>query len=67
MSDGNLNQPGTKKECYQMMSELTAAFKEKVGSIVCHEIKGEDTGTPLLSCDDCIAEAAALLDKICWG
>ena len=67
MSDGNLDQPGTKKECYQMMSELTAAFKEKVGSIVCREIKGEDTGTPLLSCDDCIAEAAALLDKYLLG
>lgn len=67
MSDGNLDHPGTKKECYKMMRELTEAFADKNGSIVCSEIKGVDTKKVLRSCDGCIEDAVALLDKYLLG
>ena len=42
-------------------------FKEKNGSIVCREIKGVDTGNVLRTCDGCIEDAVALLDKHLLG
>ena len=63
LSDGNLNSPGTKKECYKMMQQLIKAFADKNGSIICREIKGFDTGEVKRSCDGCIEDAVAILDK----
>lgn len=67
MSDGDLEHPKTKRECYKMMQQLIAEFKEKNGSIVCSEIKGVETGKVLRSCDGCIEDAVALLDKHLLG
>lgn len=67
MSDGNLDRPATKKECYKMMKTLTEAFAEKNGSTICREIKGVETNKVLRSCDGCIEDAAALLDKYLLG
>ena len=67
ISDGNLDHPATKKECYQMMQKLIAEFTEKNGSIICREIKGVDTGKVLRSCDGCIEAAVALLAKYLLG
>ena len=67
ISDGNLDHPATKKEFYQMMQKLIAEFTEKNGSIICREIKGVDTGKVLRSCDGCIEDAVALLDKYLLG
>ena len=67
ISDGNLDHPTTKKECYQMMQKLIAEFTEKNGSIICREIKGVDTGKVLRSCDGCIEDAVELLDKYLLG
>ncbi len=67
MSDGNLDKPGTKKECYKMMKELTEAFVNKNGSMICKEIKGVETKKVLRSCDGCIEDAVALLDKYLLG
>ena len=33
ISDGNLDHPGTKRECYQMMQTLIKEFTDKNGSI----------------------------------
>lgn len=67
ISDGNLDQPATKKECYGMMQTLTQEFADRNCSIVCRELKGEDTGTPLKSCDEYIGDAVELLDKYLLG
>ncbi len=67
MSDGSLDKPGTKKECYKMMKELTEAFVNKNGSMICKEIKGVETKKVLRSCDGCIEDAVALLDKYLLG
>ncbi len=67
LSDGNLDKPATKKQCYHMMQKLIAAFADKNGSIVCREIKGVDTGNVLRSCNGCIEDAVELLDKYLLG
>ena len=67
MSDGNLENPRTKRECYRMMQQLIDEFRQKNGSIICREIKGTDTGTVLRSCDGCIEDAVELLDKHLLG
>lgn len=67
MSDGNLDNPQTKRACYDMMQKLTEEFVKKNGSIVCREIKGVDTGKVLRSCDGCIEDAVELLDKYLLG
>ena len=67
MSDGDLEDPKTKKECYAMMKKLVEEFKAKNGSINCAEIKGIETGKVLRSCDGCIEDAVELLDKHLLG
>ncbi len=67
LSDGNLDNPKSKKECYKMMQTLIKEFADKNGSIICREIKGVDTGSVLRSCDGCIEDAVAILDKHLLG
>lgn len=66
-SDGNLDNPKTKKNCYNLMTLATAMFKEKNKSIICSEIKGVETGEVLRSCDGCIMDAVEILDKLLLG
>lgn len=62
-SDGNLEGPKTKKETYHKVRDLTAAFEEKNGSVICRRLKGQDGGPVLRSCDGCIEDAAQLLEE----
>ena len=62
-SDGDLEKPRTKKDCYRDMKALTAQFKEMNGSVICREIKGVDTGKVLRSCDGCIEDGVKLLEE----
>ncbi|MBE6035642.1 C-GCAxxG-C-C family protein [Aminipila sp.] len=64
ISDGNLDAPATKKESYKKMKEMTEAFREKNQSIDCSEIKGVTGGPVLRSCDGCIEDAAAIIEKM---
>lgn len=63
LSDGALDAPKTKKQCYKAMKELTGRFREKNGSVICRELKGVDTGNVLRSCDGCVEDAAEILDE----
>lgn len=67
ISDGDMDHPQTKRECYQMMKEATEAFLNKNKSIVCRQLKGVDTGEPLRSCDGCIQDAVEILDRLLLG
>lgn len=62
-SDGNLAAPGTRKICYSKSKKMIEKFKEKNGSIICHELKGVGTGTPLRSCGGCIKDAVVILEE----
>ncbi len=66
MSDGNMDDPKTKKQCYAMMKKLYAEFEEINGSTVCSELKstGNDNRK---SCDELIQCAVELLDKHLLG
>lgn len=67
LSDGNMDHPATKRQCYAMMQKLISEFAEKNSSTICKELKGVETGKPLRSCNGCIEDAVALLDKYLLG
>lgn len=48
-----------KKESYAFAAKLMKEFEEKVGSIICGEIKGKE----LCSCDSCIESAVKILEE----
>ena len=62
-SDGDLDKPGTKKETYKKIRSLSEKFADMNSSLVCRELKGVDTGSPLRSCNGCIADAADILEE----
>ena len=66
-SDGNMDKPGTKRECYALMRQAHDEFLSMNGSVICREIKGVDTGKVLRSCDGCIEDAVTILDKLLLG
>lgn len=45
------------------MKEVINRFKQKNGATVCRDLKGVDTGVCLRSCNDCVADAAELLEE----
>ena len=49
-----------KKTSYDFSRELMGVFEEKVGSIICSEIKGRE----LRSCDGCIEVAVKILEEV---
>lgn len=63
-SCGDLEMPVSKGKTYQLSRAITAKFREKNGSLVCRELKGIETGTPLRSCEGCILDAAALVEEL---
>ena len=64
MSDGNLDNPETKKQCYKKIKEMTNRFKDMNKSIICAEIKGVNGGNVLRSCDGCIEDAAKIVEEM---
>ncbi len=64
LSDGNLDKPASKRDCYGIMKKMTNAFLEKNQSINCKEIKGITGGAVLRSCDGCIEDAANILENM---
>ena len=64
LNSKGLGQCQSKKETYAMGRRLGEAFTEKVGSNVCRAIKGEESGEPLCSCDDCVACASGLVEEL---
>ena len=42
--------------------DMMTAFKAQNKSVICKELKGIETGTVLRACDDCVRDAAMLLE-----
>lgn len=63
-SDGNLEDPGTKADTYKLSKEMVTLFKEKTGGIICKDLKGVETGTPLCSCPDCICKGIEVVQEV---
>ncbi len=62
-SDADLDAPKTKGSTYKIAKELTKAFREKNGSVICADLKGVETGEPLRSCKGCIEDAAKIVEE----
>lgn len=63
-SDGNIECAGqTKASTYRLASKMQMEFADKVGSIICKQIKSGTDGKPLTSCADCIAIATEIAEK----
>lgn len=64
LANSNFNEIGkTKMKTYADVNSLAEEFKNMNGSIMCRDLKGLETKTPLRSCDGCIMDACAILDK----
>lgn len=46
-----------------LMRKIMTRFKQEAGSTQCRQLKGVDTGHPLLSCPQCVATACRLLEE----
>ncbi len=63
VSDGNLECPKTKLKTYELSEKMIGEFKEKVGSICCYEILGEEAGVPLRSCLGCMEDCCEIAER----
>lgn len=63
VSDGNLDAPKSKLNCYDTLAPMTQEFLEKNKSMNCRELKGLDTGVMLRSCPGCMQDAAEIIEK----
>lgn len=63
-SSGDLKKELTKASTYKLTREITRAFREKNGTLVCGELKGVETGKVLRSCPDCIMDAVEIAEKV---
>ena len=66
-SDGNLDDPQTKHQTYNLITDAKKRFKDKNKSCTCSELRGLETGVVLRPCDDCITDAIEILDDILLG
>lgn len=66
-SSGNLEHPDSKAESYKLSKEIVKRFAEQNKSVICKELKGVETGTPLRSCADCIKDAAAIAEQVLFA
>lgn len=62
-STGHTNHPDSKTISYEKSSSCIHAFEERNRSIVCRELRGEDTGIPLRSCPGCIEDAVEIIEE----
>ena len=64
-SDGNLENPSTKKASYALSRELLNRFSEKNGSVTCRVLKGlEGGGSVAVPCPICISTACDLVEQV---
>lgn len=55
----------TKAKTYKEVRELGSFFRDKNGSLICRELKGENpTGKPLRSCAGCIEDAVEIAENL---
>ena len=64
-SDGNLARPASKKDSYALSREIVRRFRERNGSVTCHELKGVGTDHgPLRPCPGCVEDACLILEEV---
>ena len=63
-SDGNLENPSTKKASYALSRELLNRFCEKNGSVTCRVLKGLEGDRAAVPCPICISTAGDLVEQV---
>lgn len=66
-SSGNLENPNSKAESYKLSREIVKQFEEQNQSVVCKTLKGIETGKVLRSCQDCIKDAATIVEQVLFS
>ncbi len=66
-ADGNIEAPKTKKDTYAIAKQLCDAFEKECGSLLCHELKGIETGKVLMPCPKCIDCGVRLCEEVLGG
>ena len=61
---GLINKDSGRMEVMQNSRYIISRFTEKNTTSVCKMLKGVDTGKVIRSCDDCVRDAAELLENI---
>ena len=59
----NSKNQNSKAKTIQDTREIVSAFLNQNKSITCKDLKGIETGVVLRSCEDCVRDAAELLEK----
>ena len=54
----------TKQATYEKTALTFSTFADQVGSTICKEILGVDSGTPLVDCDACIATGVSIVLQV---
>lgn len=62
-SSGKDNSGKSKAQTYKYAKDYVNKFKALVGSTICKEIKGIESGKVLLSCEECIKCAAKIVEE----
>ena len=64
-SNGNLGEgERSKGATYKLIKEAIEKFEAKNSSIICKDLKGMETGTPLRSCDGCIEDSVEIIEEM---
>ena len=63
-SDGNLENPSTKKASYALSRELLNRFCEKNGSVTCRVLKGLEGDRAAVPCPICISTVCDLVEQV---
>lgn len=63
-STGNLETPNSKAVSYKASKACLSAFREQNQTLICRELKGVETKTPIRSCPDCIRDSVHIIEKL---
>lgn len=66
-ADGNIEAPRSKKHTYAIAKQICADFKSRCGSLICAELKGAESGKPLIPCPVCIEIGVQLAADVLEG
>ncbi len=66
-SKGNMEKPEGKADTYALTKAIMTGFREKNQTTVCGVLKGVETKKVLRSCQDCVRDAAMLVETVLLG
>jgi C_GCAxxG_C_C family probable redox protein len=64
LTSGGSVEAATKQTTYAHAGEIVDGFLAQNGTLVCSELRGDDTGIVLRTCDLCVEDSVVLLHKL---